>query len=55
MLNFFEGHRVYMDGEYPAVFLDGKNTHVHRYVVRIGVMVDVVFSMILKYSNAYGA
>ena len=30
MLNFFEGHRVYMDGEYPAVFLDGKNTHVHR-------------------------
>lgn len=30
MLNFFEGHRVYMDGEYPAIFLDGKNTHVHR-------------------------
>lgn len=30
MLNFYDGHSVYMDGDYPAIFLDGKNQHVHR-------------------------
>lgn len=30
MLNFYEGHKVYMNGDYPAVFIDGKNQHVHR-------------------------
>lgn len=27
---FFEGQKVYMNGNYPAVFKDGKNQHVHR-------------------------
>lgn len=27
---FYEGHKVYMDGEYPAIFLNGKNQHIHR-------------------------
>lgn len=27
---FYEGHKVYMDGNYPAIFKDGKNRHVHR-------------------------
>ena len=26
----YEGHKVYMDGSYPAIFLNGKNMHVHR-------------------------
>lgn len=30
MINFYEGHKVYMNGNYPAIFLDGKNVHVHR-------------------------
>lgn len=30
MLNLYDGRSVYMDGEYPAVFLDGKNQHIHR-------------------------
>lgn len=30
MLNFYDGHKVYMDGKYPAIFLDGKNKHIHR-------------------------
>ena len=30
MLNGYEGHKVYMNGEYPAIFLHGKNQHVHR-------------------------
>lgn len=30
MLNFYEGHKVYMNGKYPAIFVDGKNRHVHR-------------------------
>lgn len=27
---FYEGHKVYMNGEYPAIFLNGKNQHIHR-------------------------
>lgn len=27
---FYEGHKVYMNGEYPAICLDNKNVHVHR-------------------------
>ena len=27
---FYEGRKVYMNGKYPAVFIDGKNQHVHR-------------------------
>lgn len=30
MLNFYEGHKVYMNGRYPAIFFNGKNVHVHR-------------------------
>ena len=30
MLNFYDGHKVYMNGDYPAIFLNGKNAHVHR-------------------------
>lgn len=30
MLNFYEGHKVYMNGLYPAVYLNGKNQHIHR-------------------------
>lgn len=26
----YENHKVYMNGEYPAIFLNGKNQHVHR-------------------------
>lgn len=26
----YEGHKVYMNGEYPAIFLDGQNKHIHR-------------------------
>lgn len=26
----YEGHKVYMNGEYPAIFLNGKNQHIHR-------------------------
>lgn len=32
MLNFYENHKVYMNGQYPAIFLNGKNQHVHRLV-----------------------
>ena len=27
---FYEGHKVYMNGEYPAIFLNGENKHIHR-------------------------
>ena len=27
---FYEGRRVYMNGDYPAVCIDGKNYHIHR-------------------------
>ena len=27
---FYQGHKVYMNGEYPAICLDNKNVHVHR-------------------------
>ena len=27
---FYEGHRVYMNGKYPAVCIKGKNYHIHR-------------------------
>lgn len=27
---FYEGHKVYMNGQYPAIFLNGKNQHIHR-------------------------
>lgn len=27
---FYEGHKVYMNGQYPAIFLNGKSQHVHR-------------------------
>ena len=30
MLNFYDGRTVYMDGDYPAIFMDGKNKHIHR-------------------------
>lgn len=30
MLNFYEGHKVYLDGEYPAICLNGKNVHIHK-------------------------
>lgn len=30
MINFYEGHKVYIDGKYPAIFLNGKNVHIHR-------------------------
>lgn len=29
---FYMGHKVYMNGGYPAIFLDGQNQHVHRLV-----------------------
>ena len=28
----YNGHKVYMNGNYPAIYLDGKNHHLHRYV-----------------------
>lgn len=27
---FYEGHKVYMNVNYPAIFLNGQNQHVHR-------------------------
>lgn len=30
MFNFYEGHKVYMNGKYPAIYLNGKSVHVHR-------------------------
>ena len=27
---FYDGHKVYMNGDYPAIFLNGENQHVHR-------------------------
>lgn len=29
---FYKGHKVYMNGKYPAVCINGKNVHVHRLV-----------------------
>ena len=26
----YDGHKVYMNGSYPAIFLNGKNQHIHR-------------------------
>ena len=26
---FYNGHKVYMNGKYPAIWLDGKSQHVH--------------------------
>lgn len=28
----YNGYKVYMDGEYPAVFKNGKNYHLHKLV-----------------------
>lgn len=28
----YKNHKVYMNGKYPAVFINGKNVHVHRLV-----------------------
>lgn len=28
----YDGHKVYMDGKYPAIYLGNKNYHLHRYV-----------------------
>lgn len=30
MLNFYDGHKVYMNGDYPAVCIGGENIHIHR-------------------------
>jgi hypothetical protein len=30
LLNFYEGHKVYLNGEYPAIYLNGKSVHIHR-------------------------
>ena len=27
---FYDGHKVYMNGKYPTVFLNGKHQHSHR-------------------------
>lgn len=27
---FYDGMKVYMNGDYPAVWLDGKSQHIHR-------------------------
>ena len=27
---FYDGHKVYLNGDYPAVCLNGKNYHIHR-------------------------
>jgi hypothetical protein len=27
---FYESHKVYMNGQYPAVYINGKSCHVHR-------------------------
>lgn len=27
---FYEGHKVYMNGDYPAIYKDGENCHIHR-------------------------
>lgn len=27
---FYDGHKVYMNGDYPAIFLNGQNVHIHR-------------------------
>ena len=27
---FYEGHKVYMNGDYPAIWLNGQNQHIHR-------------------------
>ena len=26
---FYEGHKVYMNGKYPAICIDGRNHHIH--------------------------
>lgn len=28
----YKGHKVYMNGKYPAIFLNGKNVELHRFV-----------------------
>lgn len=28
----YDGHKVYIDGKYPAIYLNNKNYHLHRYV-----------------------
>lgn len=28
----YDGHKVYMDNDYPAIYINGKNYHLHRYV-----------------------
>ena len=27
---FYDNHKVYMNGNYPAIWLDGRSQHVHR-------------------------
>lgn len=27
---FYDGHKVYMNGDYPAIFLNGQSQHIHR-------------------------
>lgn len=27
---FYGGHKVYMNGDYPAIFLNGQSQHIHR-------------------------
>ncbi len=30
MIDLYDGHKVYMDGKYPAIFLNNKNAHIHK-------------------------
>ena len=43
---FYENHKVYMNGEYPAIFLDGKNQHIN-----IVELIQVIFNGFLGASN----
>lgn len=30
LMLFYDGHKVYMNGEYPAIYMNGKSHHIHR-------------------------
>lgn len=32
MKKYYEGHKVYLDGKYPAIYINKKNAHIHRLV-----------------------
>lgn len=50
MDKMYKGHKVYMNGKYPAIFLNGENAHIHR-LVWIEYNEDIPTGCIIHHKN----